>query len=133
MSTITGVHHIAVRAADFERSLRFYTDTLGLSVTATWQTRNGRAAFVEVSPRSYIEIFERPAASFTGKPAILHVCLRTADVDGMTERVRAAGYPVTVEPTFVDLETSIGPTRMRLSFVDGPDGEEIEFMSSDDF
>lgn len=131
MSNITGVHHIAVRAADFDRSVQFYKNTLGLETKNTWSRKEGRAALIEIVPGSYIEIFEWPPTTLTGEPVILHFCLRTDDVDGMTERARADGYAVTVEPQSLDIETSIGVTKLRLSYVRGPDGEDIELMSSD--
>lgn len=132
MSKITGVHHIAVRAADFDRSLAFYTETLGLPLKATWLLRERRVAFVEIVPGSIVEIFERDPESFSGSPPILHFSFRTDDVSGMTERVRAAGFRVTTEPKDFPIETSAGPMALHLSFVEGPDGEVIEFMASPD-
>lgn len=131
MSKITGVHHIAVRARDFDRSVRFYTQTLGLKLKNTWTQPTGRAGLVEIAPCSYVEIFEWKPTSMSGEPVILHLCLRTDDVDGVTERVRGDGFAVATEPLSLDLDTSIGPMKLRLSYVSGPDGEEIELMSSD--
>jgi glyoxylase I family protein len=131
MAKITGVHHIAVRALDFDRSVRFYTETLGLALKATWTRSTGRAAFVEISQGCYMEIFEWQFETFTGEPPILHLCLRTDDVDAMTERARADGYRITVEPVDSPISASIGVMRLRLSYVEGPDGEKIELMSSD--
>jgi glyoxylase I family protein len=130
MAKITGVHHIAVRALDFDRSVAFYTTVLGLPLKSTWTRKTGRAAFVEISPGSYMEIFEWAPVEHSGEAPILHFCLRTDDVDGMTERARAAGYRITVEPVNSDIETSIGLMKLRLSYVEGPDGEAIELMSS---
>jgi glyoxylase I family protein len=132
MSKITGAHHIAIRTTQFDRCIQFYTQTLGLSVKSTWTTKTGQAALVEISHGTYMEIFERPATIEAG-PVILHFCLRTDDVVGMTERVRGAGYRVTTEPLTLDLETSIGVVKLHLAFVEGPDGESIELMASDKF
>jgi glyoxylase I family protein len=131
MSKITGVHHIAIRAVDFDRSIGFYTDTLGLSLKNTWVRKTGRAALIEITPGSYMEIFEWQPPPPASELVLNHFCLRTDDVDGMTERARAAGYPVTVGPLSTEAETSIGTMKLRLSFVKGPDGEDIELMSSD--
>lgn len=134
MSKITGVHHIAIRTPAFDRSLGFYRDTLGLSLKATWTTKQGgRAAMIEITPGSYMEIFERDVAPYTGEPALFHFCLRTDDVEGLTEHVRAAGFDVTMEPVTVPIETTIGTVTLKLSFVAGPDGESIELMESDKF
>ena len=131
MSTITGVHHIAIRATDFDRTMRFYNDTLGLATKASWTRDTGRAALVEIASGSYMEIFERAPTEYSGTAPILHFCFRTDDVDGMTERARAAGHRVITEPLSLDIDTSIGPMKLRLAFVEGPDGEEIELMASD--
>jgi catechol 2,3-dioxygenase-like lactoylglutathione lyase family enzyme len=131
MSEITGVHHIAVRALDFDKSIAFYTNTLGLTLKNQWMREVGRGALVEITQQSYIEIFEEPPASFDGTPVILHLALRTDNVRDLTERIRAAGFAVTVEPFDVTLDTSIGPMALTLSFVKGPDGEDIELMTSD--
>jgi glyoxylase I family protein len=88
---------------------------------------------IEIAPGSYMEVFERSSEAFAGNPPILHLALRTDDVDGMTERARAAGYRVEIEPHSVDLSTTIGTVALRLAFIDGPDGESIELMSSDKF
>jgi glyoxylase I family protein len=32
MSTLTGIHHIAIICSDYERSKRFYTEVLGLQI-----------------------------------------------------------------------------------------------------
>ena len=131
MSKVTGVHHIAVRALDFDRSVRFYTQTLGLTLKNTWMQPTGRAGLVEIAHGNYMEIFEWKPTSMTGEPVILHFCLRTDDVDGLTERARAYGFAVTTEPLSLGLDTSIGRMSLRLSYISGPDGEEIELMSSD--
>ncbi len=130
MTKITGVHHIDIRTPGFDRSVAFYHETLGLAVASTWSTKDGRAALIEIAPGSYIEIFERPVAGYSGEPALFHFALRTDDVTGITERVRAAGYKVTVEPLSVAVPASIGPMQFELSFVEGPDRESIEFMTS---
>jgi catechol 2,3-dioxygenase-like lactoylglutathione lyase family enzyme len=131
MSKISGVHHIAVRALDFERSVRFYNETLGLATKNTWTREQGRACLIEITPGSYIEIFEWQPETFSGEPPILHYCLRTDDVDGMVERARSDGYAVTIEPLSHDVETSIGVMHLRLAYIEGPDGEKIELMTSD--
>ena len=53
-----------------------------------------------------------------------HIGLITADLVATVEKVRAAGYPVTVEPRPMSGSGS-------LSFVKGPNGESIEFMQLD--
>jgi glyoxylase I family protein len=53
-----------------------------------------------------------------------HIGFLVDDLSSAVERVRAAGYPIMVEPR----ETTVGGMRARLAFVKGPNGESIEFM-----
>jgi len=59
-----------------------------------------------------------------------HFCFRTDDVDAATERARAAGAEVTVEPKDIAV---FGEPKIpvRLAFFKGPDGEICELMQQD--
>ena len=131
MTTITGLHHVAIRSLDFDRTLRFYTETLGLKRKAAWITNGRRATLLEFAPATYLEIFERSKEEFSGEPPILHFCVRTDDVDALFARVKTDGWETKVDPKTVPVETDIGLMTLRLAFVAGPDGEIIELMQSD--
>lgn len=134
MSKISGCHHVAIRTADIRKSVAFYTEVLGLTLKATFVADQGRpGALIEIASASYVEIFERAPELPAGKPIIFHFCFRTDDVEGMVERVRAAGFPVAVEPEDYVIDTEIGTLRARLAFVTGPDGESIELMRSENW
>ena len=49
----------------------------------------------------------------------------------MTERSRAADTGSRLSPCDSIIESSIGRMVLRLSYVEGPDGEAIELMSND--
>jgi len=132
---ISGFHHVAIRARDFDKSVAFYTDVLGLTTKIAWGEKPGRAIMLDAGNGDYLEIFERPDQEWPGgeQGAILHLALRTNDVDGMTERARAAGCDVTMDPKHVDLPTTTGPHPLpvRISFFQGPDGEVIELFANE--
>lgn len=73
--------------------------------------------------------FREAFAGGSGEPpaegAIIHFTLRTADVDAIVERVRAAGAKVTMEPRSLDIPSD-PPAAVRIAFFTGPDGEVIE-------
>jgi glyoxylase I family protein len=81
---------------------------------------------------NYLEIFERdplpegPSES----AAILHFCFRTDDCDAATERARAAGAEITVEPKTIAV---FGEPKIpvRLAFFKGPDGEICELFQNE--
>lgn len=133
MSIIQGFHHVAIRARDFDASVRFYTDVLGMTTKITWGQAPKRAIMLDAGAGDYVEIFERPQqgpAPDGEEPIILHFALRTDDPDAAIARARAAGAVVTIEPKDVTIPSSPHPTPVRLAFCKGPDGEVIEFFKN---
>ena len=124
-----GLHHVAIEASDFERSLRFYTEGLGFREVLTFPEEGQSVAMLHTGDGTYVELFsdgtgERPSGS------ILHLALRTADCDEAARWARTAGGTITQEPTDVVLEGD-PPVPVRYSFCEGPDGEQIELFQSD--
>jgi glyoxylase I family protein len=124
-----GVHHIAVEASDFDRSLRFYADGLGFRNVLTFLEEGKTVAMLDTGDGTYVELFsggsgERPRGS------VLHFAVRTNDCDAATALARAAGGAITQEPIDVVLEGD-PPVPVRYSFCEGPDGEQIELFQSD--
>ncbi len=130
MASIQGFHHTAIRSADFDASMRFYTGVLGLKTKITWGGDDRRAAMVDAGSGDYIEIFERSEPAPLGEAAILHFALRTDDCAALTETVRAAGMEITMEPKVVTIESSAGPIPVKISFFKGPDGEVVELFEN---
>ena len=131
--TAPGFHHIALRAFDFEATLRFYQDGLGFVRTFGWGEGDDRAAMLDTGDGNYLEVFaggSRTAGEEAPEGALLHFALRTSDVDGDYARALAAGGRSHVEPKDVTIAGDY-PVPVRLAFVKGPDGEVIEFFQND--
>ena len=137
---ITGIHHAAIRVADFDRSFRFYTEVLGMTPKVQWTfgDQDRRATMLDTGDGNYIELFERPgenAPADSPEPVLLHVALRTDALDADLEAVRAEGLTVTMEPTDIDIaNTAAGqptPVPIRIAFFKGPDGEVIELFQNE--
>lgn len=134
---VTGLHHVAIRARDFDRSVGFYTRVLGFTAKIAWNPPPARAIMLDAGAGDYLEIFERPDQTPPppDEAAILHLALRTNDTDALLERVRAAGCEVTVEPRTARIANTIpstpSPVPVRLAFFKGPDGEVIELFQND--
>ena len=124
-----GLHHIAIEASDFDRSLRFYTEGLGFRNVLTLPEEDQTVAMLDTGDGTYIELFSGGSGEGP-KGAILHFALRTGDCDAATERARAAGGTVTTEPADAVLEGD-PPVPVRYSFCEGPDGERIELLQTD--
>ena len=86
---VIGLDHVVVCCADVERSLAFYTETLGLEPDRLDEWRSGDAPFpsVRVDATTIIDLFPSPP---DGKN-MDHICLvigPTADLDAL-----AAAFP----------------------------------------
>jgi glyoxylase I family protein len=135
MPVSNGFHHVAIRSRDFDKSVGFYTQALGFGPKLAWGDAPGRAIMLDTGDGNYLEIFERPdqPPAEEGRDAILHFALRTDDVDAALARAREAGCAVTMEPTDVKIDTTLGadPTPVRIAFFKGPDGEVIELFANE--
>jgi catechol 2,3-dioxygenase-like lactoylglutathione lyase family enzyme len=130
MPAVSGFHHVAIRSSDFDRSLQFYTTVLQFQIRVTWGQQGERAVMLDVGDGNYLEIFERAPSEVASEGVILHFALRTDDCAALTERVRAAGAEVTMEPKEIVIDSNIGPVPVKISFFKGPDGEIIEFFEN---
>jgi catechol 2,3-dioxygenase-like lactoylglutathione lyase family enzyme len=141
--TAPGFHHVAIRARDFDATLRFYTEGLGCSVHYRFSVpeRIDRAAFLDAGDGRFIEVFgpgssvqsegrrRRPDEEPT-EGALLHFCLRVPDVAAAYARAVAAGGIERVPPRTARLGGN-PPAEVRIAFVTGPNGEVIEFLHSE--
>jgi len=124
-----GIHHVAIRAKDFDASVRFYTETLGFRKQASWGEGDGRAAMLDTGNGSCLEVFAGGSPDAKPEGAILHLALHAADVDAAIARVRAAGAQITMEPATIDVPSQPAAMSIRLAFFKGPDGEVIELFN----
>ena len=126
-----GFHHVAIRAHDFDASVRFYGETLGFQQKIAWGEGDKRAVMMDTGDGNYLEIFAGGTQGAKAEGAILHFAIRTDDCDAALERARAAGVEVTKEPASLDIPSRPGPTPVRIAFFKGPDGEVIELFQNE--
>jgi len=126
-----GFHHVAIRARDFEASVRFYTQALGFKEKINWGEGDSRAIMLDTGDGNYLEIFAGGTNEPKPEGAILHFAIRTTNCDTATQRAIEAGATVTMQPKDINIQSRPGPTPVRISFVKGPDGEVIEFLQNE--
>lgn len=119
-----GLHHIALWTPDeagFRKALEFYNKVLGCPVVRTWERKGQSAAMLELGG-TLLELVIDPAGP---DGPFAHIAFDVEDVDAVVEQVRAAGRPITMEPT----DVSLGPDYpARVAFCRGPVGEPVEFF-----
>ena len=122
--------HTMLRVGDLQRSVKFYTEVLGMKLLRTTDRpeqkyslafvgydSEDRASVLELTYNYGVERYE-PGTAFG------HIAIDVPDVAGTCERVRRQGGKVTREAGPVKGGSSI------IAFVEDPDGYKIEFIES---
>jgi lactoylglutathione lyase len=120
--------HTMLRVGDMGRSVRFYTEALGMKVLRTTDRpeqkyslafvgfdTEDRQAVLELTYNYGVERYELGSAYG-------HVAVEVPDAAAACERVRASGGKVTREAGPVKGGTTV------IAFVEDPDGYKIEFI-----
>jgi glyoxylase I family protein len=86
---------------------------------------------LDMGDGSHMELFQPTDNSPKADDAspndpITHFAIATTDTRAAVERIREAGYEVTLEPRDVDL----GNLKATIAFFNGPSGEVIEFFQT---
>lgn len=121
---IKGIHHVSMKCSnqeEYEKTIHFYKDILGLPVKRSWN-----AGIMLDTGAGLIEIFNDGEEKLD-KGVIRHFAFDVDDADQCIDVVRKAGYEVFVEPKDVVI-ASMPPLPARVAFCYGPLGEEIEFF-----
>ena len=122
--SINGFHHVAIKSADFDRSYKFYTELLGLKEVNAWGEGDARAVMLAADDNSRIELFAGGREVVSPEYGIVHIAFRTEEPDKYIEKVRNAGYVITMEPEEVRVDTPKG-FNARIAFCKGPSNEVI--------
>ena len=120
--------HTMLRVGNLDRSVKFYTDVLGMKLLRTTDRPEqkyslafvgydieDRTAVLELTYNYGVERYELGSA-------FGHVAIEVPDVKGACEKVRKQGGKVTREPGPVKGGTTV------IAFVEDPDGYKIEFI-----
>ncbi len=122
-----GFHHIGLKAADFERSKAFYL-ALGMKEMVCWGEGKGRIAMFDIGNGDRIELFASGGDMFSENGKFIHFAMTVEDVDAAYETALAAGAEPLTPPKTVDLASTPYLMSIRIAFVKGPDGEQLEFF-----
>lgn len=128
-TSITGFHHVAIIASDYDRSKEFYTKILGLDVIAeTYRCeRNSWKLDLQIPGGGQLELFSFPnPPDRVSRPeacGLRHLAFRVSDIDA--EIARLTKFGIDLEPTRVDELTG-----SRFTFFADPDDLPIEFYET---
>jgi len=124
-----GSHHIAISTADFDQSIQFYTEGLGMRPVALWGENEGRAALLDIGDGTHVELFADGTVQAQQNEKFVHFAIRTTDPDTAFANALAAGAAEKMPPTTLSIPSD-PPLPVRIAFVFAPGGEVLEFFKT---
>ena len=121
--------HTMLRVGDLDRSIRFYTELLGMKLLRRMDFPGGRftLAFVGYGSEKDNAVLELTHNWDTDRydlgTAYGHIAIGVEDVYATCERIRAGGGKVVREPGPMQHGSTV------LAFVEDPDGYRIELLA----
>jgi lactoylglutathione lyase len=113
-----------MRVNDLERTVRFYEEAVGLTVSRrSISPRGAQIAFLR-TPNSdeEIEICQLPnSPSVQVQPDLMHLAFEVEDMAAFVRQLEQKGYKLSDGPTPI----SSGST---IAFIDAPEGYEVELI-----
>lgn len=125
MLKLLRTHHVAVICSDYDRSRRFYVETLGLEVVREVyrRERDSHKLDLRLPDGTQIELFSFPGPperpSYPEACGLRHLAFEVADLDEAVRSLSARG--LAVEPVRIDEHTG-----KRFTFFADPDGLPLE-------
>jgi lactoylglutathione lyase len=120
--------HTMIRVGDLDRSIRFYTEALGMRLLRKKDYPGGEftLAFLgyrDESEESAIELtYNWGTDAYDLGNGFGHIAIGVDDIRGACDRVRELGGKVTREPGPMKHGSTV------IAFVEDPDGYKIEFI-----
>ena len=114
-----GVHHIHLRAPDPGAVLKWYADAFGGTIGKLKDRIDG------ISYGGIWVLVQKGEATPSAGHAIDHLGFRPINVDAAVAALKAKNVKVTTEPRDLTLPSG---TKMRLAFVESPQGARLELV-----
>lgn len=120
------IDHTGIMVRDINASITFYEEVLGMKLKDRITHTNGviELAFLgfEDGPETEIELIQGYSSELPAEGKVHHIALLTDDI--------AAEYTKAekMNAKFIDEEITTLPNGYRYFYIEGPDGEWIEFF-----
>lgn len=122
--------HTMIRVGDIDRSIRFYTETLGMRLLRKEEYPDGKftlafVGFGDENDHTVIELtYNWGVDHYNPGDAFGHIAIEVDDVYQAVERIRQAGGKIVREAGPMKHGTTV------IAFVEDPDGYKIELLDN---
>ena len=120
-------HHIGLKCSNIKKSIAMYS-ALGMKEVMRWGEGENLVVMLDIGDGGRLEMFANGSDEFSPNGKWIHFALQSEDVDAAYAAALEAGFTSRIAPKDLPLATSPEPTPVRIAFVFGPDGEQIEFF-----
>ena len=120
--TVNGFAHCALYVPRLEETVRFYTEGFGARNLGYFQA-SSRGCWLKIG-KDILEIFH---SEDLGTGCFKHIAIACDDVDALYDRALSFGAGEMIAPKDAVLALN-EPVKVRLAFVTGINGEEIELF-----
>jgi lactoylglutathione lyase len=122
--TVTKLLHTRMRVNDIERTVKFYEQALGLTVSRRHTSPRGAQLVFLTTPNSEeeIELCQLPGSpSVQVQPDLMHLAFSVDDLTAFAAALEKKGFKLSDGPT----KSGSGSV---IAFIDAPEGYEVELI-----
>lgn len=118
--------HTMIRVKDIDKSLKFYTELLGLELAKKLRLEDSTLYFLS-DKEGYTQIEltynnEGPEKGYEIGTGLGHLAFEVDSMDEFTKKLHALGYEYLYEPF------NLPDHKLKIAFVKDPDGYEVELI-----
>jgi len=121
----TGFHHVGLKVKDFDKTVKFYKEVLGLQEKLAWKMGDDDAIMLTMSDGGILEIFSGGTDSDEANARWSHFAIAVDDVPGTYKKAVDFGAKPRTEPGKTAID---GKLNIEYAFVYGFGGEVLEFF-----
>lgn len=123
-----GFHHVALRTTDLEKSLAFYK-ALGMKEIVRWGEGAMEIVMLDIGDGGRLEVFANRGVDYPAEGRWQHFAVAVDDVEAAFELALSLGAKPNILPKTVPIDgAKPTPITIQVAFVEGPDGELLEFF-----
>jgi len=124
--------HSMIRSFDLEKSMKFYTELLGLKLSYKADLEDCTLYYLK-DDITGVEIeltanFEKPENKYVNGEAFGHFAFEVENFEAFTKKMNELNYKYLYEPFDIVLKGDKDVKKLKIAFIEDPDGNEIELI-----